>query len=133
MTDNGEQIKSLILMALSALAFSLMSLLVKLASIHHIPSFQTVFARSIIQLLIAIIYMSINKTNPITGDPISRDVIDPHPEIESLLPEAAVPQQDPESELDGASKQESNLYIAVYSPFLIYSISLFAGSPVRSD
>jgi drug/metabolite transporter (DMT)-like permease len=88
-----------------------MSLLVKLASMHDIPSFQTVMARSVIQLIIAFIYMFINRINPITGIPLTSVENNVIPEIEeSLLPEPS-PQEEPEDE----QKQESKLYIAVCS------------------
>jgi hypothetical protein len=88
-----------------------MSLLVKLASMHDIPSFQTVFARSVIQLVIATAYMIKNRVNPITGIPIARvEVIEENPEIESLLPVSPTQQ---ETEPENEPKEGSKLYIAV--------------------
>ncbi|KAL3894348.1 MAG: hypothetical protein SGCHY_005327, partial [Lobulomycetales sp.] len=66
-----DSVASLVYMAASALAFSLMSLFVKLAAFASLPSFEIVIARSLIQLYLSLGYLYIFcSVNPFTGDPL---------------------------------------------------------------
>jgi hypothetical protein len=65
-TRRKKEIIGLLLMALSALGFSVMSLCVKLGG-SVFPSFEMVFARSLVQLVLGLVGCAILKVNPL-GD-----------------------------------------------------------------